>query len=307
VKLVTYTGANGDSLGVRRGEEIIELGATARALGQPFPETMLELITGGGEAAVRELLARSDDPPRIPLAATTLKAPIPRPGKIIGVGLNYVEHVAESSLTLDTPRDLPERPVLFDKPSTAVVGPDADIRHDGALTSQLDWEVELAVVIGRRASRVAPEDAYGHVFGYSIINDISARDQRRTGQWFFSKGQDTYAPFGPVIVCGLEDPQNLRLQLRVNGETKQDSNTRFMLFKIPELIADITSGVTLEPGDVIATGSPSGVGAGLTPPQFLRPGDTVEAEIQGVGVLRNHVVDATREPAVDVAAAGSPA
>ena len=142
-------------------------------------------------------------------------------------------------------------------------------------------------------ARVAEEDAWEHVFGYSIVNDISARDQRRSGQWFFSKGQDSYAPFGPVVVTADEipDPHDLDLGLKVNGETKQDSNTRHMLFRIPRLIADISSGVTLEPGDVIATGSPSGVGAGMVPPQFLRPGDLVEATIQHIGTLANPVVD----------------
>jgi 2-keto-4-pentenoate hydratase/2-oxohepta-3-ene-1,7-dioic acid hydratase in catechol pathway len=223
----------------------------------------------------------------------SLHAPL-RPGKIIGVGLNYVEHVEESSRSLDTDKDLPTRPVLFSKPSTAVTGPGWPILHNGDLTQQLDWECELAVVIGRTAFRVSEDDAFDHVFGYSIVNDISARDQRRSGQWFFSKGQDSYAPFGPAVVTADEifDPMSLDLELRVNGVTKQKSNTRHMLFPIARLIADITSGVTLEPGDVIATGSPSGVGAGMVPPQFLVPGDTVEATVEGIGTLTNPVVDA---------------
>ncbi|MFI6321472.1 fumarylacetoacetate hydrolase family protein [Nonomuraea sp. NPDC050556] len=227
------------------------------------------------------------------LSEVTLHAPI-RPGKIVGVGLNYVEHVAESSRTLDTARELPDRPVLFSKPATAVVGPGEPILHDAALTSQLDWECELAVVIGRTARRVPEADAMSYVAGYTIMNDISARDQRRSGQWFFSKGQDSYAPLGPWIVTADEiaDPHDLDLSLRVNGEVKQKSNTRHMLFRIPRLIADITSGMTLEEGDVIATGSPSGVGAAQVPPQFLRPGDVVEATISGIGTLRNPVVAA---------------
>jgi 2-keto-4-pentenoate hydratase/2-oxohepta-3-ene-1,7-dioic acid hydratase in catechol pathway len=225
------------------------------------------------------------------LSRIRLCAPL-RPGKVVGVGLNYVAHVEESSRTLDTENERPTRPVLFSKPATAVVGPGEPIRHDGTLTSQLDWECELAVVIGRTASRVSAQDALDHVFGYSIINDISARDQRRSGQWFFSKGQDSYAPFGPWIVTAdeIEDPQALDFRLTVNGDEKQNSNTQFMLFSIAQLIEDISSGVTLEPGDVIATGSAEGVGAGQVPPQFLQPGDTVELTIEKIGTLSNPVV-----------------
>lgn len=303
MKLVTFTTADakGDRIGLLEGEEIVDLTTSAGMLNLPFPTTMLELIAAGdGERQVAEIVdAAGDSVVWLALAEATLRPPIPRPGKIIGVGLNYVEHVDESSRTLDTAKELPERPVLFDKPATAVVATEGEILHDGRLTAQLDWEVELAVVIGRTARRVAAADALDHVFGYSIINDISARDQRRSGQWFFSKGQDTYAPFGPVLVTAAElgDPQDVNLRLRVNGQTKQDSNTRHMLFKIRQLIEDISSGVTLEPGDVIATGSPAGVGAGMVPQQFLQPGDTVEAEIDGIGVLRNFVVDATSEAA----------
>jgi 2-keto-4-pentenoate hydratase/2-oxohepta-3-ene-1,7-dioic acid hydratase in catechol pathway len=233
------------------------------------------------------------DGPVVARAEVRLHAPF-RPGKIVGVGLNYVEHVHESHRTLETDKDLPSRPVLFSKPGTAVVGPDESILHDGDLTSQLDWECELAVVIGRTARRVTRADALEHVFGYSILNDISARDQRRSGQWFFSKGQDSYAPFGPAIRTADEvpDPQTLDLGLKLNGEVKQKGNTANMLFTVAELIADISSGVTLEPGDVITTGSPHGVGAAQNPPQFLHPGDVVEATVEGIGTLRNPVVDA---------------
>ncbi|MEV7561897.1 fumarylacetoacetate hydrolase family protein [Streptomyces sp. NPDC089795] len=253
--------------------------------GAPAQETARGLLAAGPAAWPAESVHRLDD--------VSLRAPL-RPGKIIGVGLNYIEHVEESSRSLDTDKDLPPRPVLFGKPATAVTGPGGPILHNADLTTQLDWECELAVVIGRPAFRVSEEQAYDHIFGFSIINDISARDQRRSGQWFFSKGQDSYAPFGPVVVTRdeIRDPMALDLSLRVNGVTKQKSNTRHMLFPIARLIADISSGMTLEPGDVIATGSPSGVGAGMVPPEFLRPGDTVEATVEGIGTLTNPVVDA---------------
>ncbi|MFI9274412.1 fumarylacetoacetate hydrolase family protein [Kitasatospora sp. NPDC052896] len=295
--LITYspTAADAPRLGARLGDRVADLGALAARAGVALPGDLLALIRAGQPALerARTLLGRVDHQALPPLADVVLRAPL-RPGKIVGVGLNYVEHVAESHRTLDTARELPDRPVLFSKPATAVTGPGQPILHNADLTEQLDWECELAVVIGRPAVRVAEADAWRHVFGYSIVNDISARDQRRSGQWFFSKGQDSYAPFGPAVVTADEipDPQNLGLSLTVNGETKQNSNTRHMLFSIARLIADISSGVTLEAGDVIATGSPSGVGAGQAPPQFLRPGDLVEATIERIGTLTNPVVDA---------------
>jgi 2-keto-4-pentenoate hydratase/2-oxohepta-3-ene-1,7-dioic acid hydratase in catechol pathway len=222
-----------------------------------------------------------------------LLAPIPRPRKnIFGIGLNYVEHVAESNRSLNTSKDLPTEPVIFSKPPTSVIGPGDAIEHNKSITQQLDWEVELAVIVGTTCKRVAEANAMSHVFGYSVMIDISARDCRRAGQWIYSKGQDTFAPFGPCIVTSDEipDPHNLDLWLTVNGITKQRSNTRYMLFKVPFLIADISSAITLEPGDIIATGTPAGVGAGREPQEWLWPGDVVEAAVQNIGQLRHPVV-----------------
>ena len=259
------------------------------------PPTLQEFIAAGLELheALRRAVARTSTCPSevcYRLDEITLRAPL-RPGKLIGVGLNYIEHVEESSRSLETDRTLPSRPVLFGMPATAVIGSGEPIQHNAALTAQLDWECELAVVIGRTARAVSESEAFDHVFGYSILNDISARDQRRSGQWFFSKGQDSYAPLGPVVVTADEigDPHDLDLALFVNGAQRQRGNTRDMLFSIPRLIADISSGMTLEPGDVIATGSPQGVGAAMTPPQFLTPGDIVEARIETIGSLTNPV------------------
>ncbi|MEU3691451.1 fumarylacetoacetate hydrolase family protein [Streptomyces narbonensis] len=300
MRLVTYTLDDAPArLGALVDDRVVDLAALAAHHDTALPQDLLTFLRADGRIhdTARRLLA--GDPSHRPTAAVhdlgevVLHAPL-RPGKIIGVGLNYVEHVEESSRSLDTDKALPPRPVLFSKPATAVTGPGQPILHNGDLTRQLDWECELAVVIGRTAFRVSEEDAYDHIFGYSIVNDISARDQRRSGQWFFSKGQDSYAPFGPAVVTADEitDPMALDLELRVNGVTKQKSNTRHMLFPIARLIADISSGVTLEPGDVIATGSPSGVGAGMVPPEFLVPGDTVEATVEHIGTLANPVVDA---------------
>ncbi|WP_329112388.1 fumarylacetoacetate hydrolase family protein [Streptomyces sp. NBC_01353] len=298
MRLLTFTTAAGVAprLGVETDDHVLDLTALADHAGVPLPHDLLGLVQAGPATldAVR-LLLEGDRPAHAVHGPGEVRLCAPfRPGKIIGVGLNYVEHVEESSRSLDTDKELPPRPVLFSKPATAVTGPGAPILHNADLTTQLDWECELAVVIGRTASRVSEEDAYDHIFGFSIVNDISARDQRRSGQWFFSKGQDSYAPFGPVVVTAdaIPDPMALDLSLRVNGVTKQKSNTRHMLFPIARLIADISSGVTLEPGDVIATGSPSGVGAGMVPPEFLAPGDTVEATVELIGTLTNPVVDA---------------
>ena len=294
MRFVTFSTADQPNprIGIVIDDEVKDLKAALSGV-VDIPDRLIDFIAAGAD-----LLGRVRDAHSVVVAApsvgrvedVTLHAPL-RPGKVVGVGLNYVEHVEESSRSLDTDKDLPTRPVLFSKPGTAVIGPGAPIRHNGALTQQLDWECELAVVMGKPALGVSESDALDHVFGYSIVNDISARDQRRSGQWFFSKGQDSYAPFGPMIVTTDEitDPHDLQLKLTVNGEQRQNGNSRHMLFKIPTLIADISSGVTLEPGDVIATGSPQGVGAAMDPPTFLQPGDVVECTIERIGTLRNPV------------------
>lgn len=301
MKLVTYRNHPADAghLGAIVGDLVVDLELLGKALGEPLPGDMLAFIDLGPQAVdlTADMLAR--DGGRFPLgtarplANVTLLAPIPRTRKnIFGIGLNYVEHVAESAKALDTAKDLPKQPVVFSKPPTAIIATGEPIQHNGAMTQQLDWEVELAVIIGTRATRIAEADAMDHVFGYSVMVDVSARDNRRAGQWIFSKGMDSYAPFGPCIVTADEipDPHDLELWLTRNGEEKQRSNTRHMLFKIPHLIADLSSGITLEPGDVIATGTPEGVGAGRDPQEWMWPGDVIECGVQGIGTLRNPVV-----------------
>jgi 2-keto-4-pentenoate hydratase/2-oxohepta-3-ene-1,7-dioic acid hydratase in catechol pathway len=298
MKLLTFEPAGAAArAGVLLDEStIVDLPALGADTGRDLAHDVLSYVSSPDmkDAAAAALQAASGNWPAgavHQLTDVTLKAPL-RPTKVVGVGLNYVEHVAESSRTLDTDKDLPSRPVLFSKPATAVIGPGEPIRHDAELTKELDWECELAVIIGKSATRVSAQNALDHVFGYAIINDVSARDQRRSGQWFFSKGQDSYAPFGPWIVTADEigDPQDLDFSLHVNGVEMQNSNTRHMLFKIAELIEDISAGVTLEPGDVIATGSAQGVGAAQIPPQYLQPGDTVELTIEKIGKLANPVI-----------------
>lgn len=304
MKLVTYRTepAGAGYLGALIGELVIDFEALGEAIGEPLPNQMLDFIDMGSAdwRTVSGLLAEMDgDWPlgtSLDLASCELLAPIPRSRKnIFGIGLNYTEHVAESARALDTSASLPDKPVVFSKPPTAIIGPNAPIRHDRRMTQQLDWEVELAVIIGKTASHVSEAAALDHVFGYSVMLDVSARDNRRAGQWIFSKGMDSYAPFGPAIVTAdeIEDPHNLELWLTKNGEEKQRSNTKFMLFNIPQLIADLSTGFTLEPGDIIATGTPAGVGAGRDPQEWMWPGDVIEYGVESIGVMRNPVIDAS--------------
>lgn len=221
-----------------------------------------------------------------------LRAPL-RPGKIIAIGLNYRDHVAESGV------EVPGWPLVFAKFPSVVIGPEAEIEIDPELSSRVDWEVELAAVIGRRMRNVAEADALDHVFGYTVANDVSARDvQFDDVQWIRGKNFDTFCPLGPTVVTAdeLPDPQAIRLRTRVNGETVQDSSTAEMIFGVAELLAFCSRSFTLEPGDLLLTGTPWGCGDFMTPRRSLAPGDVVEVEAEGIGVLRNPVVGVGRRP-----------
>ncbi|WP_272574123.1 fumarylacetoacetate hydrolase family protein [Providencia sp. PROV259] len=301
MRLITYRSdiTAAARLGAIVDHQVVDLARLAEEQGLYLPDNMLDFIDLGpqGIRVGTELLntyqGKFPAGTAWPVQNVKILAPIPRPRKnIFGIGLNYVEHVAESSRTLDTSKELPKEPVIFSKPPTTVIGPGDAIEHNAQITQQLDWEVELAVIMGTRAKGVAAKDALNYVFGYSLMIDMSARDCRRAGQWIYSKGQDTYAPFGPCIVTADEipDPHTLDLSLKVNGVTKQSSNTRHMLFNVNALIEDISKGITLEPGDIIATGTPEGVGAGRSPQEWVWPGDVIEAYVQGIGELRHPVV-----------------
>jgi 2-keto-4-pentenoate hydratase/2-oxohepta-3-ene-1,7-dioic acid hydratase in catechol pathway len=303
MRLITYRASVEAEarLGAIVGDLVLDLARFGAIKGVALPATMLDFIDLG-PSAVTTVSALIEEQAgvfplgcAIPTSNVTILAPIPRPRKnIFGIGLNYTEHVAESAKSLDTSADLPRQPVIFSKPPTSVIGPGEPILHDRDITQQLDWEVELAAIIGTRAKDVTQEEALRYIFGYTVCIDMSARDCRRAGQWIYSKGQDSYCPMGPVVVTADEipDPQTLDLWLTVNGVEKQRSNTAFMLFKVDELIADISKGITLEPGDIIATGTPAGVGAGRDPQEWLGPGDTIVACVEGIGTLRHPVVAA---------------
>lgn len=299
MKLLTYkTQDTEPRLGFLHNNQVVDMEDFGEISNFPLPNDMLDLIDMGFEIIeeITELISETEEnffkEISYGLDQVTFLAPIEKPRKnIIGIGLNYTEHVAESARTLDTTGKLPAKPIIFSKPPTTVTGTNTEIIKNTKLTSQLDWECELAVVISKKGKYVSKEDALDYVFGYTVINDISARDCRREGQWIVSKGQDTFAPMGPVLVTRdeIENPHNLNLSLKVNGVEKQNSNTKFLLFNINDLIEDLSVVFTLEPGDIIATGTPAGVGAGRNPQEWMYDGDVVEATVEGIGTIVNTI------------------
>jgi 2-keto-4-pentenoate hydratase/2-oxohepta-3-ene-1,7-dioic acid hydratase in catechol pathway len=243
------------------------------------------------------LAARAGSAPEVAADQVALCAPIPVPRRnIVCVGKNYVDHAAEfnrSGFDASDVLDRPERPVVFTKATSSVVGPYDPVDLHTGITSQVDYEVELAVLIGPGGRHIAAEDAYRHVWGYTIINDVTARDlQKNHKQWFLGKSLDTFCPMGPWITTADEvDPENIEVKTWINGELRQSANTRDLIFDIPNLIETISAGITLLPGDIIATGTPAGVGIGFDPPKFLKPGDSVTMTISGIGTLANTLVE----------------
>jgi 2-keto-4-pentenoate hydratase/2-oxohepta-3-ene-1,7-dioic acid hydratase in catechol pathway len=296
MKYVTFSTSSDPSprLGLLRGDHVLDVAA---AFPGQAPGTMLALIQHGTdyEQQLRGRVERLDgSAPAHRLAEVRWHAPIPRPTKnIFCLGLNYLAHAHESGRARGKEPTIPTVPVIFTKAPTTMNGPFEDVPVDWSVTSKVDWEVELGVVIGTKGRNIHRDEARRHVFGYTVINDLSARDvQNQHLQWFKGKSLDQFCPMGPVIVTVDEfgDPHQKRLQLRVNGVIKQDSNTADMIFPIDVIIEWLSRGLTLEPGDIIATGTPEGVGMGRTPPEFLKHGDVVETEVEGVGTLRNRIV-----------------
>lgn len=262
MKLVTYDTPNGARVGEWHDNAVHALGDI----------TLLDIIDGA------PLPARGD---RLPEAR--LLAPL-RPPKILCVGRNYADHAKELG------NDVPKKPLIFAKYSTSVIGEGEAIRWDSHLTQQVDWEGELAVIIGKTAKNIAESDALDYVFGYTVANDVSARDLQDTeGQWARAKGMDTFCPLGAVVVTAsdLPDPHALTIETRLNGEVVQHASTGLMFFKVPFLVAYLSQTFTLEAGDVILTGTPAGVGKGMKPPRFLKTGDVVSVTIDGIGTLTN--------------------
>ncbi|PCE65894.1 fumarylacetoacetate hydrolase family protein [Sediminicola luteus] len=303
MKLVSFRASGADRLGIVFPEnKVADAQQWGAANGMDVPDSMLGLIDKGLEfrdsmSAKVKATAVDDNADYVyDYEAVKILAPMPKPARNIwGIGLNYTEHVAESARSLDTDNKLPQECIIFSKPTNTVIATGEAIKHNGNQTQQMDWEGELAVILGKGGFRVKAEDAMDLVYGYSIINDISARDNRRQGQWIVSKGMDTYAPMGPVLITPdeIEDPHNLQIITKVNGVEKQNGNTKNMLFRIPEIIQDISSVMSVDPADIIATGTPAGVGAGRDPQEWMWPGDEVEIIIEGIGSLKNPIVDDT--------------
>ena len=286
MRVATYRAGQETSWGVVNGDHVSD----ARQI-NGAPRTVREMLESADHS--RWLDALADPAARtFALRDVQLLAPLEPRQDLIALGLNYKTHLSETTGATKQAAP-PKQPILFGKAATSVIGPDAEICVDPRVTSQVDWEVELAVVIGRRGRDIAADRALDHVFGYTVANDVSARDLQFLdgGQWYRGKSLDTFCPLGPWIVTAdeLGDARGLRLTLRVNGMTKQDASTDDLIFAIPEIIASASAGRTLYPGDVVLTGTPGGVGFTRTPPEFLRSGDVVEAEIERIGVLRNPI------------------
>jgi len=287
MRFVSFLLDGGQRIGAETVRGIVDFGIAAPAL----PRTLRELLAAGDAAlkTARAVVARAldDGVGIVGHDRARVLAPLPRPGKIFGIGLNYRDHAEE------TGNKIPEVPMVFSKAVTAVIGAGVAIEIPPVSTS-IDYEGELAVVIGKRAKRVARSNALAYVAGYTIMNDVTARDYQQRSGHCMGKSFDTFAPMGPVLVTldELADPHGLDLRTLVSGAEMQHSNTRQLIFDVPALIEFISAGVTLEPGDVITTGTPAGVGVRRQPPRFLKPGDTVRIEIAGIGALENPVVGA---------------
>ncbi len=308
MRFVTFTVKKQNRVGLMApGDLIIDLAEVNRRYlkgGSPsYLTTMQAFIEGGAKAigaakrAARYVGVQSPEGLKrlgsvgaiVQLGRAKIISPIPWPRKnVILLGVNYKEHVEEGARARSLELKYPEAPVFFTKPATSIIGHLGKVVHHRA-TEKLDYEIELAVIIGKKGRDIPKEKVYDYIFGYTICLDMTARDlQRRHGQWFKGKSLDTLCPLGPWIVhkSALPNPQALRLICRVNGEVMQDDNTSNMIFDIPTTIESLSSGMTLEPGEIISTGTPSGVGFARVPPFFLKPGDKVEGEIEGIGVLQ---------------------
>ncbi len=288
MKLVTFRRDGQTRIGALVASERGELVYDLNALDPQLPADMLAFLEAGPLALslAKAALASAQHKDAAPLAEVKLLAPIPRPGKIICIGQNYLEHAKESAASA------PPFPIVFAKYNNAVIATGESIVIPRCVAKP-DYEGELGVVIGKRGRYIPQEEALEHVAGYMPINDVSARDwQNRTSQWMMGKTVDTFCPMGPALVTADEvpDPQDVRLRTVVSGEVLQEGYTGNMIFTVAHLIADMSQVMTLEPGDVIATGTPSGVGFARNPPRWLRPGDVVRVEIDGVGALENPVI-----------------
>jgi 2-keto-4-pentenoate hydratase/2-oxohepta-3-ene-1,7-dioic acid hydratase in catechol pathway len=299
MKFVTFARGAAQSVGIwLEGQGVLDLKLAAELSGVSLDVSSMIALVAGGDAALKAAQTLANKPPKdalYPAAEVRLMAPIPRPAKnVFCVGRNYMEHIKEGDRMFDRKSELPAVPNFFTKAPTAVVGPDAEVRYPSKLTQAFDYEVELGVIIGKSGRDIARADAFDHVFGYTIINDVTARDlQRSHVQWFKGKSLDTTCPMGPWIVDKAEigDPSDLELVFTLNGQERQRATVDMMIFDIPAIIESLSAGMTLEPGDVIATGTPSGVGFAMEPKGVMTGGDVMTCSISRIGTLTNRVVE----------------
>ena len=282
MKLITFTESSRTRIGLLQGEQIVDLSQAAPAL----PDDMLTLLEAG-DTALQEAAKHVDAATHFAAVDVVIEAPMRRPPKILAIGLNYQAHATESNM------DIPKYPVVFTKQATSANGPYAPI-HSPQETKMLDYEGELGMVIGKRCRRVSKDDASKVIAGFCVLNDVSVREWQFLStppQFTMGKSWDTHNPFGPAIVTADEvDPHNLMLRTFVNGELRQETNTDDLIFNCYDIIEFLSTAFTLEPGDLIATGTPSGVGAAMQPQATLQIGDTVKVEIEGLGFIENEVI-----------------
>jgi 2-keto-4-pentenoate hydratase/2-oxohepta-3-ene-1,7-dioic acid hydratase in catechol pathway len=303
MKLVTFSPpASSPRLGaVNKGERIVDLARAAQemSLSSPCDLTDIVELIATGETGLAFAKRAANHAGHHALGEIALHAPVMRPRKnIFCVGWNYLEHFEEGAASRKPDFELPSLPTFFTKAPTTANGPFDDVPYHTGVTERLDWEVELAIIIGRQGINIPADAAMKHIYGYTVANDVSAREvQRQHGQqWFKGKSLDGSCPMGPWLVTADEiaDPHNLAIECKVNGVVKQQSNTQHMYFKIPQIIEQLSAGLTLQAGDIICTGTPSGVGHARKPPEFMQAGDMMETHVAGIGTLRNRISAADR-------------
>jgi 2-keto-4-pentenoate hydratase/2-oxohepta-3-ene-1,7-dioic acid hydratase in catechol pathway len=306
MRLVTFKQDGNQVPGIVVDDVVVPVAAVADRANGASVDSVTAILAGGADLWGKlSAAAESAGDAGTPLADVELDVPVPNPQKIICIGMNYSDHIEETKGIAGTTRETPDDPVLFAKWNTALLPHEGTVLIPSA-TEKVDWEAELAVVIGKRGVRIPRDEALSYVGGYTAFNDVSARDLQLSGpQWTAGKSPDTFAPVGPWVVTAdeLADASTLSIKLRLNGETMQDANTSQLIHPIDKLIEFISAVITLEPGDIIATGTPSGVGLAMDPPFFIQAGDVTEVEIEGIGVLRNNFAAAPIAPETGASAA----
>ena len=295
MKFVFYVSNDEEKVGIISGENVIPINEILSAIGKNRVSSMVELIEKFDEAEIEKIqsVISNNNFNSEALNSVKLLAPIPYPKRnVFCLGKNYVDHVKEIKMTQISGTGIPEIPIYFTKVASPAIGDADSIKFSNKVTNQVDYEAELAIVIGKEGINIKPEEAEEYIFGYTIVNDVSARDlQGKHIQWFKGKSLDTFCPMGPYLVYKdeISFPVELNIKCSINGELRQNSNTRNLIFDIPYIISDLSKGLTLKPGDIISTGTPSGVGMGFEPPKFLKNGDIVESYIENIGKLINKV------------------